>query len=455
MALDSPILSWLEDSRRASDMQVREIPRSISREWVFDGQRLYRASGGFFSIVGAALEILGKRQTRLDQPLIEQPEIGILGFLIRTLDETPQLLVQAKPEPGNMGLVQAAPSVQATQSNYRRRHGGKATPFLDYFLSPRKAALVSESLQSEQGSRFLEKYNRNMLVEVAGEELLEETPAHRWFPVCDLLPLLIRDFRINTDARSVLATAPWRMLVTGRRPFDRWRHRGGPGEALLRSFEASEEESAHPKSWITKRLCALRATAGFSTAVVGLKDLTGWEMTDTVIRAVQRDRFEVGQFAVETSQREVPRWDQPLVIAPAEGEMILLCQERNGVLHFLFNARPEIGFREKFQYGPTIQEPGKGNEPQILPSLENQIASLKEALGRAEALLASHHSDEGGRFFRCVSSYRICLLPPGETVEEGENLCWMTLRQVASLMRLPGTFSNEARSLISMLLVYL
>jgi dTDP-4-dehydro-6-deoxy-alpha-D-glucopyranose 2,3-dehydratase len=199
-------------------MQVSQIPRSRSTEWTCDGYRLRHTSGGFFSVVGATLSSGGKRQTHLDQPLIDQPEIGILGFLIRTVDDTLQILVQAKPEPGNFGLVQAAPSVQATESNYRRRHRGKATPFLERFLSPERATVVSESLQSEEGTRFLGKVNRNMVVEAAGKEPHPETHAHKWFPIGDLTSLLLREFQVNTDARSVLATAPWRVLASGADP---------------------------------------------------------------------------------------------------------------------------------------------------------------------------------------------------------------------------------------------
>lgn len=452
-ATTTPIQKWLEITRRSCDMQVTEIPRSHSREWVFDGHRLRRTSGGFFSIAGVTLYAGGERQAHLDQPLIDQPEIGILGFLIRTVHHTPHVLVQAKPEPGNIALVQAAPSVQATESNYTRRHQGKPTPFLEYFLPPGRATVLSESLQSEQGTRFLGKYNRNMLVEVAADAPLSGSPALAWFPLDDLLPLLLQDFQINTDARSVLASAPWRLLVPGRTPFGRWRDRGGTGEALLRSFEAPEDRSELPRTRIVERLGRLRATADFTSVVVALTDLTDWDMTDAAIRPARRELFAVRQFAVETSAREVTRWDQPFVASPVEGHAVLLCQERAGILHLLFNARPEIGFREKFQYGPTIQV--LGDEPPILPSLEEQESALTRALARANTLLSSLHSDEGGRFFRCVSRYGICLLPPDETIDLRDNLSWMTLRQVEGLIRRPGIFSNEARSLISMLLAYL
>jgi oxidase EvaA len=451
--MTTPIQRWLDTVRRSCDMQVREIPRSQSKEWIFDGHRLHHTSGGFFSVVGAALYAKGARQAHLDQPLIDQPEIGILAFLIKTVHDTVHFLVQAKPEPGNIALVQAAPSVQATESNYKRRHKGKAIPFLEYCLVPGKATILSDTLQSEQGTRFLGKYNRNMVVEVAGDEPRPESPGLKWFPIHDLYPLLLEDFQINTDARSVLASAPWRLFNPGRAPFGQWRGRGGPGEAFLRSFEAPEDRSALSTTRIIERLRQLRTTAEVAATVVGLTDLTGWEMTDSAIRPERREMFAVRQFAVETSEREVASWDQPLIAAPVEGQAFLFCQERAGILHFLFNARAEIGFQETFQYGPTIQD--LGDQPPILPSLEEQESALKHVLGRSDTLLSSMHSDEGGRFFRCVSRYGIRLLPPGESIEVGDNLSWMTLRQIEWLIRRPGFFSNEARSLISMVLAYL
>ncbi|MFX6218304.1 hypothetical protein ABTF55_21125, partial [Acinetobacter baumannii] len=57
---------------------------------------------------------------------------------------------------------------------------------------------------------------------------------HRWAVFDALRPLLLDDFLINTDARSVICTTPWE-LRAGRAPF--------PGEdalsrALCQSFRA-------------------------------------------------------------------------------------------------------------------------------------------------------------------------------------------------------------------------
>ena len=451
--MTSSLNRWLDATRRSCDMRVEAIPWSHSKEWVFDGRHLRHIVGAFFAVVGAALYVNGERQVHLDQPLIDQPEIGILGFLIRTGRDTTDILVQAKPEPGNVGLVQAAPSVQATESNYRRRHHGKPTPLLEYFLAPGKATVLSDTLQSEQGTRFLAKYNRNMVVAVPHDASLPEGSALKWFSIHELHPLLLQDFQINTDARSVLASGPWRLLASERTPFGRWSGRGGLGEAFLHSFDAPEDRCALPTTHIIERLRRLRSTAEFVPAVDSLTDLAAWEITDAAIRSTQRDTFAVRQFAVATTEREVTHWDQPLLASPVEGQVVLLCQERAGIVHFLFNARPEIGFRERFQYGPSIQD--LGDESMILPALQDQAAALREARARSDPLLSSLHSDEGGRFFRCISRYGICLLPRDAPINLGDTLSWMTLGQIQVLVRHAGFFSNEARSLISMMLAYL
>ena len=434
-------------------MRVEPIPRSHSKEWIFDGRRLRHVTGGFFAVVGAGLYRGGERQPEFDQPLIDQPEIGILGFLVRPGSEGREVLVQAKPEPGNVGLVQAAPSVQATESNYRRRHHGAPTPFLEHFLSPGPGTILADSHQSEQGTRFLGKYNRNMVVAVSPLANRGEGPALRWFPLAELLALLTRDFDVNTDARSVLASAPWRILASaGTPPFRRWRGHGGLGESLLSSYEAPAERRALSTDRIIDRLDRLRRTADFHTAVVDLADLRDWEITDPTIASTRRPAFAISHFRVSTTEREVAGWDQPLVVSSPEARVCLLAQERGGVLHFLFMARSELGFRERFQYGPSIQDvPG---EAPSVASHAQQAANLVAALSEAETLLSARHSDEGGRFFRCVAHYSLDLLPPDVTIELEDNLAWMTLGQIESLIARPGFFSNEARSLVSMPLAY-
>jgi oxidase EvaA len=432
-------------------MTVREISWRDSREWGYRDGALRHHSGGFFSIVGVEAERSGV--VTLRQPLINQPEIGILGFLLQRRHGVPHLLIQAKPEPGNIGLSQAAPSVQATKSNYQRLHQGKATPFLDYFIGHPAATVRADSLQSEQGTRFLGKYNRNMTVEVPEDLDLPCQGPYHWAPMGDVCALLVTDFQINTDARSVLATSDWTALAAADGPFARWSGQGGLGESLLRSYRAGPDEQFEADAAIAERLASIRRDHPFRVRVVPLDDRQGWLQGLEPRLQGPAGSFDVRQVAVTCSEREVQSWDQPLVAQESEGTAVLLAREIRGVLHFLFRCRPEVGFREGFQYGPAIQV--AGGAPSPIPELEAEERQLEALSQRARPLLSNLHSDEGGRFYRSVARYSIGLLDDAEPLPTSGSLSWMTLGQIARLVHRQGMFSNEARSLISMLLAYL
>ena len=85
--------------------------------------------------------------------MIDQPELGWLGFVVRTAGAGVEWLVQAKTEPGNVHGTQLAPTLQATRSNFTRVHGGRPTRFLDLFRAG--DAVLSDGPHSEQGSAFL------------------------------------------------------------------------------------------------------------------------------------------------------------------------------------------------------------------------------------------------------------------------------------------------------------
>ncbi|CAM5359048.1 GDP-mannose 4,6-dehydratase [Streptomyces cyaneofuscatus] len=87
------------------------------------------------------------------QPIIVQPEVGILGILVKEFDGVPHFLMQAKMEPGNSNLLQISPTVQATRSNYTKAHKGADVRYLEYFRGPRQGRVLADVLQSEHQAR--------------------------------------------------------------------------------------------------------------------------------------------------------------------------------------------------------------------------------------------------------------------------------------------------------------
>lgn len=145
------IRGWFQELLDDASCQVESIPLRESTQWSIQRGRISHRSNGFFEVIG--LQWISPAGRFLESPFLDQPGIGTLGFLMRSDGGMPQLLAQGKIEPGNVGLVQIAPTCQATDSNAKRLHGGDAPPFISSF-SPGVGNALYDVGQSEQGTRF-------------------------------------------------------------------------------------------------------------------------------------------------------------------------------------------------------------------------------------------------------------------------------------------------------------
>lgn len=435
------LLDWLEERRRFARLRVTECPLADLSEWHVSRGALRHRTGRYFSIAGLRSESGAGREATEAQPFILQPEVGILGFVTRITDSREvQLLVQAKAEPGNVGDVQIAPTVQATLSNYMRVHGGAATPYLEHFLPESSGKSLLDSLQSEQGTRFLGKYNRNAMA-VIDDDLPNGGACWRWVNATELLEFVSHDFTINTDSRSVLVCAPWEHLASPGLPFERQAGHSGFAAALAKSCAEVTRNDV---------IDLMQQWRASSSQVVTL--LEDDEFGEFLARFAHGGNPPPGLpkihgFQVEVEGREVSAWNQPLLSAPEEERIVLICQQIAGVLRFLFTARREPGFTNQLQLGPSIQ--GSPAEIARCPIAE----WLDELVTREH--VGCLQSDEGGRFYQQVARYSIVEVEDGAACREFPESAWLTLGEIRGLLREEGCFSNEARSALSLLLHYL
>ncbi|NVJ69607.1 MAG: NDP-hexose 2,3-dehydratase family protein [Alphaproteobacteria bacterium] len=434
------MIQWLNERRASSKLQNKRIKFSDSREWSFDEGRLRHKTGGFFSIEGVVCQSLDPLLSGRQQPIINQPEIGILGFLVCETDGEFEWLVQAKGEPGNTHAIQLAPSVQATYSNYMRRHGGAATYYLNHFLCVKE--LMSDSLQSEQGTRFLRKFNRNA-VSLVSEKLPLETENYRWLESGCIREALGADYVINTDARSVITTAPWRLVADGKAPFTGVKATTFLNGKLAQSYveEASLEVVAKMHDWLRQR----RQELDLRIHQCSLADIQGWSLEDDCVVANDSNReLAVEHYRVEAPGRERSQWDQPLVRSPQIDEVVLICQEREGVLRFLLRPAYEIGLTGGVEIGPSYKK--DGHVPEWLAPL------VERGVGRD--LISVQQSDEGGRFMESQCLYKLVYLEPNHEIKDKEDNFWVTASELELICRSEKLLTNEARSVVSLLLSF-
>ncbi|MGW1774691.1 NDP-hexose 2,3-dehydratase family protein [Streptomyces sp. NPDC002104] len=416
--------AWFAEQRRTNRYDVRRIPFSELVGWHFEDStgNLVHDSGRFFSVVG--LDVRSEWNgygASWSQPIINQPEIGILGIVVKEFDGVLHCLMQAKMEPGNIETVQLSPTVQATRSNYTGVHKGAAVNYIEYFRPPRVGSRVLyDSLQSEQGSWFLRKRNRNMVVEAIGD--VPEHEDFMWLTLGQIHQLLNESNVVNMDARTVLSLIP--------------------------SF-ASEGTPLHSTETLLNRLTEIKALRELVQTTMPLSDVQRWQRTEYAIQHETGQHFSVIAASVEAANREVKSWTQPLIAPAEQGLAAFLVRRIGGVTHLLAQARSEAGVLDVAELGPTVQcQPARAL---TLPP-EQRPRYLELVLrGHGRLLYDTVQSEEGGRFHHAGNRYVLVEVGDDFPLDVPDDFLWVTPGQLAGLLRHSNYLNIEARTLLTSL----
>ncbi|MFS8102151.1 NDP-hexose 2,3-dehydratase family protein [Lentzea alba] len=421
------VRSWLAERRLAGDFHVERVPFDALDQWRFEPGtgNLGHHSGRFFTIEG--LHVVERDGPHGDgprrewqQPVIRQPEAGILGILCKEFDGVLHFLMQAKMEPGNPNLVQLSPTVQATRSNYTRAHGGTDVKLIEHFLRPER--VIADVLQSEQGSWFFRKVNRNMIVETVDE--IEADDDFQWLTLGQIAALLHEDLTVNMNARSVLSCLPFPDSMP---------------EALFSDTQLL--------SWFTGE----RSRHDVRARRIPLSSVCGWKQGPESIEHEEGRYFKAVAVAVRAGNRERVQWTQPLFEAVGVGVVAFLLRDIGGVPHVLVHARADGGFLDTVELAPTVQCTPRNyahlsavDRPPFLDLVLN--APLSRI--RYEAV----HSEEGGRFLNANSRYLVVDTNDTQTpLNPPPGYAWASLAQLTALTRHGHYLNVEARTLLACL----
>jgi oxidase EvaA len=440
-ALDS-FHDWFADCARRAYAQVRRVPLRRLDGWEDASGVIRHHSGRFYTIEGLDVHVSNGPVSRWSQPIINQPEVGILGILVKEFDGVLHCLMQAKVEPGNNNGLQLSPTVQATRSNYTRVHGGQAVPYLDYFRDTSRHRVISDVRQSEQGSAFYQKRNRNMVVETTEEVPLLD--GFRWLTLGQVHRLLAMDDLVNMDARTVLSCLPFSSpdlesvftSVTGFRA------------ALLRSC-IENSGSLHSLDEILSWITGARTRTDVAARLIPLHEVQCWKRTEGKISHESGLFFSVIGVEVEAGRREVSRWMQPMIEIHGTGLVAFLARRIGGVLHVLAHARVEPGYVDVVELAPTVQcTPDNYTylPAAARPPFLDHVLRADPAAIMFEATL----SEEGGRFYHARNRYVIIEADPRAELGHPDYR-WVTLHQLVELLRHSHYLNVQARSLVACL----
>jgi dTDP-4-dehydro-6-deoxy-alpha-D-glucopyranose 2,3-dehydratase len=199
------ILSWFTEQKFRYDMRVNLVPLKNVDGWTISEDEIYHKTHRYFSVIACSVEADNREVNSWMQPMVKAAQRGLIAFIIKPINGILHLLIQAKVEPGNFDVVEMAPTVQCITGSYEHVPQEHRPPYLDYVLNAPESQILFDTYQSEEGGRFYQEQNWNMVV-MAGDEFPNEIDSrYIWLTFQQLKHFIQYNNFVNVQARCLLS----------------------------------------------------------------------------------------------------------------------------------------------------------------------------------------------------------------------------------------------------------
>lgn len=424
------ILDWIKnENTKISTNLIRTVIKQ-NTFWFYDKNKslIRNRNNSFFTINGI-------KQGKKEQPIIVQNEVGYLGIIAKKINGVLHFLMQAKIEPGNVNKVQISPTLQATKSNFTRKHGGKAPCYLEYFENNNSFQVIYDGNEPEQCSRFYKKYNRNVIIKIPDNEQIPIYGNFKWVSIAQIKKLATSyDNLVNMDTRTVLSCIPFDLADDN-----------SFKAPLLKSIfgEDSSDECIN--------LIRKKQINSSKAKLIRLEELKNWSITNKGIFCKGYFPFHFEYFDIYIDEREVTHWSQPLAVANGKALFALAYIIQNNIMFFLIKIHSEIGCEFGSCFGPTIQL----EAPVSFAKPNNVIEKIifESIIGKS-CLVDTILSEEGGRFYHEENRNIICELNISFDQiqsEFGNEYMLVTYKTIRKLIEKTHMVNIQLRNLLALL----
>ena len=406
---------WFNLIKERNYLKIKIKKLNLLKNWDLNNLKIFHKKNFFFNISFFQINI-GKNI--FYSPLICQNEIRILGIIKSKINNLDIYLLQAKVEPGNVNKIQISPTVQATKSNYKRKHKGKVTNYIEYFLTMKNQfSLKTNIKQTEQGTRYIGKYNRNILLELIDYKKIKLKKNFRWFSKSEIITLLNRNNLINMDTLSIFSCS-------------------------IKKFKKDQPLISNFK--IFKKLKSYKKENKYSFKKISFDYLKKWTFENGKILNFKKNYFSIIGINVKTNNREIREWDQPIIRDNNIGYIGLITKQINFTDHYLLKIKQELGYNFPI-LTTTI------NSKNCIHETNKEDNKLLSYFKRKKKIIFSKIlSDEGGRFFHNQSRNVVIKLSNKESLKLKKNYVWVSHNQIVDLIN-NKVISIELRNLFACL----
>ena len=197
------LISWLSNLKSKYDLFVTNKPINDLEEWQLSEDEIVRYDKKFFKVIGVEVTISNREVSSWCQPLVQPMQQGLCAFIIKKIGNVYHFLVQAKLECGNFDVLELAPTVQCLTGNVFE--STKKPFFVDDVLNAPIRNVYYDVMQSEEGGRFYQEQNRNMIVEMDDNFSIEVPDNYTWMTLKQIYDFLQFNNYLNIQARSIIS----------------------------------------------------------------------------------------------------------------------------------------------------------------------------------------------------------------------------------------------------------
>ena len=196
------IYQYMNEIKMLDKTEIKLVDIFSLKNWRFDDHGEYCSNDGEFRIVYCNIEIEGREVRRWEQPLLEAEGQSTFGLMFCDENGIRKYLIQTKSEVGCFDIIEVGPSVQLGPHE-------KISSLIDALfisnLSDNKG-IIFNGLFSEEGGRFYQEQNRNVLMEINKKDLPDPLPDGYFWADYQTLNILIQfNNCLNIQLRNLLS----------------------------------------------------------------------------------------------------------------------------------------------------------------------------------------------------------------------------------------------------------
>ncbi len=197
------VFRYINNYKMLHSCENKIVPLTELKSWNFNDSGITHKTGYPFKVVFCDIEIEGREVTDWTQPLFEAEGMAVFGLITANFDGKKKFLVQAKPEAGCFDSIELAPTVQLEASIKEEEYNEIDKLF--FSLMNKGAVIKNNVILSEEGGRFYHEQNRNIILEVASEQVGELPSGYFWLDFKTLNQMVQYNNVLNIQLRNLLS----------------------------------------------------------------------------------------------------------------------------------------------------------------------------------------------------------------------------------------------------------